>query len=280
MDPEAEIEIHRRASVWFRERGLFVEAAEHAGEGRDYAFVARLLAENHPSMLQTGLSATLLRGLRSLPQAELLRFPILPVAGAVAVGLTGGSALERRRFLALADRAKAEHPGSVLAYHDAAAEMAHAFWIDDDVGEAVRHGRRAAALAESGGADVYVAALAALAGALYMAGEIDEAAEAAQRPSATSTAGARIWSAWRPGRSSRSSPSSAVTWPRPAATPTRPGSWPGRSACATAGRAGARPPRRRPFWRRRASCPRRSGRPSTPSARARTRRRTSRRPGR
>ena len=182
IDPEAEIEIHRRASVWFRERGLFVEAAEHAGDGRDYAFVARLLAAYHPSMLQTGLSATLLRGLRSLPQEELLRFPILPVAGAVAVGLTGGAALERRRFLALADRAKAEHPGSVLGYHDAAVEMTRALWIDDDVGEAVSHGRRAVALAETGGgADVYAAALVSLAGALYMAGELEDAGEAAQK---------------------------------------------------------------------------------------------------
>ena len=181
IDPGAERELHRRASLWFRERGMVVEAAEHAGEGQDYAFVAHLLAENHPSMLQSGLGATLLRGIRSLPEAELLRFPILPLAAAVAVGVSGGPALERRRFLALADRAKAEHPGQVLPYHDAAAEMARAAWIDDDVGEAVSHGRRAAALAESGGADVYVAALAALASALYMAGEIDEAGEAAQK---------------------------------------------------------------------------------------------------
>ena len=181
LDPGAELELHRRASLWFREHGMFVEAAEHAGEGQDYGFVARLLAENHPSMLQSGLGATLLRGIRSLPEEELLRFPILPLAAAVAVGVTGGSALERRRFLALADRAKAEHPGQVLAYHDAAAEMARAFWIDDDVGEAVSHGRRATALAESGGADVYVAALASLASALYMAGEIGEAGEAAQK---------------------------------------------------------------------------------------------------
>ena len=181
IDPQAEVEIHRRASLWFRERGLVVEAAQHAGDGHDYAFVARLLAEYHPSLLQTGLSATLLRGIRSLPETELLQFPILPVAAAVAVGLTGGPALERRRFLALADRAKAEHPDRVLAYHDAAAEMAHAFWIDDDVGEAVSHGRRAAALAESGGAAVYVAALASLASALYMAGELEEAGEAAQK---------------------------------------------------------------------------------------------------
>src|SRR4029077_3147101 len=85
IDPEAEIELHRRGSVWFRERGLFVEAAEHAREGRDYAFVARLLAENHPEMLQAGLSATLVRAIRSLPEAELLQYPILPVAAAVAV---------------------------------------------------------------------------------------------------------------------------------------------------------------------------------------------------
>ena len=32
-DPGAAVEIHRRASVWFRERGRFVEATEHAGRG-------------------------------------------------------------------------------------------------------------------------------------------------------------------------------------------------------------------------------------------------------
>ena len=45
-EPAAETEIHRRASAWFRERGLVVEAAEHASAGGDHHMVAELLAEN------------------------------------------------------------------------------------------------------------------------------------------------------------------------------------------------------------------------------------------
>jgi LuxR family maltose regulon positive regulatory protein len=181
VEPTAEVEIHRCASAWFRERGLVVEAAEHAAAGLDFGLVARLLAENHLIMLRSGLSATLLRWIRILPEEQLLEFPILPVAGAVAVGLTGGPAVERRRFLALADRAQAEHPDRLIAYHEAAAEMTRSTWIDGDVGEAIGHGRRAAALAESGAVAIYVAVMAGLATALYLAGELEDAGEAAQR---------------------------------------------------------------------------------------------------
>jgi LuxR family maltose regulon positive regulatory protein len=179
IDPGAEREIHRRASAWFRERGLVVESAEHAASGDDYPLVAELLAENHLVMLRTGLSATLLRWIGKLPEEQLLEFPILPIVAAVATGLTGGPAIERRRFLALGERAMTLHPDRVTPYHEAGSEMTGAVWIDGDVGEAIRHGRRAAELAGSGAAEIYVSAMAGLAGALYFAGEIDEAAEAA-----------------------------------------------------------------------------------------------------
>lgn len=181
VEPVAELEIHRRASAWFRERGLVVESAEHAAAGHDYRSVAELLAENHLIMLRSGLSATLLRWIGKLPEEQLLEFPILPFVAAVATGLTGRPAIERRRFLAIGERAKAKHPERFTAYHEAAAEMTRAVWIDGDVGEAIRHGRRAAALAGSGAAAIYVSSMAGLAGALYFAGEIEDAAEAAQQ---------------------------------------------------------------------------------------------------
>jgi ATP/maltotriose-dependent transcriptional regulator MalT len=181
IEPAAELEIHRRASAWFRERGLFVESAEHAAAGQDHGRVAELLAENHLILLRSGLSATLLRWIGNLPEEQLLEYPILPVVAAVAAGLTGRPAVERRRFLAIGERAKAEHPERLTPYHEAAAEMTRAVWMDGDVAEAIRHGRRAEALAGKGAGEIYVAAVAGLAGALYFAGEIEEAAEAAQR---------------------------------------------------------------------------------------------------
>ena len=177
-DPAAETEIHRRASAWFRERGLVVESAEHASAGRDHHLVAELLAENALSLSRSGLSATLLRWIGTLPEEHLLEFPFLPVMAAFAAGMTGRPAVERRRFLALGERAKVEHPERLVPYHEAAAEIT-ASWIDGDVGEAIRHGRRAVALAVNG-TELYVAARSALAVPLYFAGEIDEAAEMAQ----------------------------------------------------------------------------------------------------
>lgn len=181
IEPDAQDAIHRRASVWFRERGLVVESAEHAAAAHDHGFVAELLADNHMVMVRSGLSATLLRWVETLPEEELLEFPILPVVAAVAIGLTGGPAVERRRYLAIGERAKARHPERLISYHEAAAEMTAAIWIDGDVGEAIRHGRRAAELAGSEAPEIYLSSTAGLAGALYFAGEIEEAAEAAQR---------------------------------------------------------------------------------------------------
>jgi LuxR family maltose regulon positive regulatory protein len=181
IEPTAELEIHRRASAWFREHGLVVESAEHAAAGQDYYSVAELLEENHLILLRSGLSATLLRWIGKLPEEQLLEFPILPMVAAVATGLTGRPAVERRRFLALGERAKAAHRDRLTPYHEAVAEMTRAVWIDGDVGEAIHHGRQAAALAEAGADQIYVAAVAGLAGALYFAGEIEEAAEAARR---------------------------------------------------------------------------------------------------
>ena len=59
--------------------------------------------------------------------------------------------------------------------------MVRAAGIDRGVSEAVRDGRRAAELADRGADEVFVAAHAALAAALYFAGELDEAWAAALR---------------------------------------------------------------------------------------------------
>jgi LuxR family transcriptional regulator, maltose regulon positive regulatory protein len=180
-EPGAGAAIHARASAWLRSRGLPVEASEHAAAAGDHEAVAQLLVENHLSLIRTGRARTLLRWVRMLPNEKVVEHPVLAVGAATATLMTGQSTLEQRRFLHLADQARAEHPERVGPYVEAVAAMVRAGSVDSDVGTAVVAGRRAVQVAESDADDVLVAALAALARALYFAGELDEAWATAMR---------------------------------------------------------------------------------------------------
>jgi LuxR family maltose regulon positive regulatory protein len=122
----------------------------------------------------------LLRWVQTLPDDRIVEHPELAVAAAVATVLVGGSTIERRRFLQLADAARAERPERA-AYVETAARLVRALTIDGGVGQAVIDGRRAVALAEAGAEEILTGALAACARALYFAGELDEARAVAVR---------------------------------------------------------------------------------------------------
>lgn len=180
-EPGAGAAIHARASAWLRSRGYPVEASEHAAAAGDHEAVAQLLVENHLSLIRTGRTRSLLHWVRTLPNEKVVEHPVLAVGAATATLMTGQSTLEQRRFLHLADRARAEHPERVGPYVEAVEAMVRAGAVDGDVGKAVVAGRRAVQIAASGADDVLVAALAALARALYFAGELDEAWAKAMR---------------------------------------------------------------------------------------------------
>jgi LuxR family maltose regulon positive regulatory protein len=179
--PGAAVEIHRRAAGWFRARRLPAEACEHASAADDHELVAETLVEYHLSLVRSGQGRLLLTWVRTLPDRCLVEYPVLAVAAATAATQIGRLAVERRRYLRLADQARAERLESVGPYVEAVAEMVRAASIDGGVAAAVASGRRAVELAESAEDDVAVAALGSLARALYFAGELDEAWQAASR---------------------------------------------------------------------------------------------------
>ncbi len=181
VDPGAAVQIHRRAAAWFRSHGLVVEAVEHASAAGDHAVVAELLSEYHLALLRKGRAATLLRWTQTLPDDTLTVYPELAAASATAATVVGQHTLERRRLLELARRAKTNRPERFSRHADATMAMVHASAGDVGVSEAVRAGRRAVELAEDGADDVFVAACASLARALYFAGSLDEAWRAASR---------------------------------------------------------------------------------------------------
>ena len=109
-EPGAPMRIHRRAAEWLRSRGLPVEAVDHAAAAGDHELVAQLLVEYHLPLIRGGASRTLLRWVRTLPDDRIVEHPELAVAAATATVLVGGSTIEQRRLLQLADAARGERP--------------------------------------------------------------------------------------------------------------------------------------------------------------------------
>jgi LuxR family transcriptional regulator, maltose regulon positive regulatory protein len=179
-EPEVVAELHRRAAGWFRSRGRPVEAVEHAAAAGDDELVAQVLVDHHLVLIRNGGARALLRWVQTLPVELVVEHPELAVGAATAATMMG-RAVDRRRLLHLADRAQAEHPERFGPYVQAVAGMVRAASVDSDVGQAVLDGRHAVEIAQAGADDALVAALGGYARALYLAGEIDQAWDAALR---------------------------------------------------------------------------------------------------
>jgi len=172
--PDDAAGLHRAASASFLARGRIVEALEHAAAADDPALVAGVLAAEHVGLLRTGRLGTVLRWCDWLPDDQLVLHAEIPLAAAVAVGLSGREAGRRHRLTGIAERARSERPEAWTPYHAAALGLVRLAWIDADVGAAVALGR-ATVEAARGVSDIDVAFLACLAYALYLAGEPEDA---------------------------------------------------------------------------------------------------------
>jgi LuxR family maltose regulon positive regulatory protein len=154
---------------------------DHAAAAGDHGFVARLLVDYHPALIRNGGARTLMRWVRRLPEEQLVEHPELTVAAATAAAMIGETAFERRRLLALANRTRFEFPDRFTTYVQCVAAMVRAATVDDDVGDAIRQGRRAVAIAQKSADQTLAAALAGWARALYLAGDLDQAWAASMR---------------------------------------------------------------------------------------------------
>ena len=178
-DPGAASRIHLRAARWLRSKGLRDKAVAHAAAAGDHELVAQMLVEDHLTMIRNGGLRTLVRQVRALPDESVVEHPELAVGAAAAAKLAGGSTIESRRFLGLADRALAKQPATSIGYVAAGVRMVRAMMLDGGVTHAVADGRLAIELAQTESLEVEPAARAATARALYFAGAMEEAQEAA-----------------------------------------------------------------------------------------------------
>ena len=177
-DPSAAARIHRRAAEWLRAHGLPIEAIRHAAAAADHELVAQVLVECHLALIRNGAGGTLVRWVRTLPDDQLVEHPELAVAAATAVMLVGGSIVEQRRYLRLADHVPGGHADP---YVESAALLVRALTIEGGVDQAVVNGRRAVELSQGHSDELLTAALAAYGRALFFAGDLQEASAVASR---------------------------------------------------------------------------------------------------
>ena len=82
-------ELHIRASVWYEDHGLEIEAFQHAANANDVARAERLIEGEGMPLHFRGAVATVLHWLESLPKTVLDARPSLWVMSASALSMTG-----------------------------------------------------------------------------------------------------------------------------------------------------------------------------------------------
>lgn len=176
-------ELHRRAAEWFLANGLREEALAHAAAvGHDE--LAKLLSAEHVPLLRTGKLDVLVGYVERLPEEELTRFPVLAAAGAVAAGVLGQPATSWKRLAAIAEENRHSLPDAERRHVEVLVAVTRAALLDDDLEVALGHARRAVALTRAQVSEVALAALASLAYAEYLRGDIVAARQAAEEATA------------------------------------------------------------------------------------------------
>lgn len=111
--PGKAAELHRRAALWYRRRGIITEAVRHALHSTDSSLAADLIEQSSRDMLRYGELATLLKWLRALPDDVVSMRPSLCLAFGWALALTG-SLDEVEPYVQQAERGVEEDPSLAL----------------------------------------------------------------------------------------------------------------------------------------------------------------------
>jgi ATP/maltotriose-dependent transcriptional regulator MalT len=173
-EPDALTALHRRASDWYRESGLIVDAAAHATAGGDIDAAIELVAGHYQSFVDQGQLSTVINWLHALPESAAAQNWLLCFAGGV-VCAHAGLFDEAEHWLELAESAppvahNGQEPGGPLA-----ALAGYLRLLRGDIGGTVAHGRRALAAAAAADPVWALAPQMVLAPGLWWAGAAGEA---------------------------------------------------------------------------------------------------------
>jgi LuxR family maltose regulon positive regulatory protein len=171
--------LHRRAAEWFRERGLVEEAIEHASEAGDLELVADLLLDAVVELVRWR-PAFLQASVERLPREVLLTRPSLAAGAALAAVHRRRPAVEIVRLVSLAKELRRERPDAWDANAEIAVALVHSISIDEgDVRASAGYARTAIEAVRRSGEPLMVPVLGSLGRALFFAGDLEGAREAA-----------------------------------------------------------------------------------------------------
>jgi LuxR family maltose regulon positive regulatory protein len=151
--PVLVVELHRRASAWYRDAGAIHEAIEHATAAGDFRDAIDLITAHWYEFLQRGRQETVASWIDQLPSETVLHDPNLCLTKAW-LGVNNGRLDDVDRWIQAAGRASVHPPDTEesppLESGVASLRAIHRY-MSGNVGAAVAAGRRALAL-ERGGA--------------------------------------------------------------------------------------------------------------------------------
>jgi LuxR family maltose regulon positive regulatory protein len=184
-DPDAVPRLHRRASAWYRDAGLIVDAAEHASASGDLAAAVQLVAGNYAFFVGEGQLATVLHWLAALPEPVAAQDWLVCFAGGV-VSAHAGLLDEAEHWLELAQHAPQLEHGDQEPAVALAALAGYLRLLRGDIAGTVAYGRQALA----GGGDAFAAlgAQMVLAPGLWWADQAAEANAVLERAARTAQA--------------------------------------------------------------------------------------------
>jgi LuxR family maltose regulon positive regulatory protein len=178
--PELVVELHRRASAWYREADAIHEAIEHATAAGDFADAIELITTHWYEFLQRGRQETVASWIDRLPSETVIHDPNLCLTKAW-LGVNTGRLDEVDRWIEIAGEAAAEKPESdelpPLESGVASLRAIHRY-MNGNVGAAVAAGRRALTLERGGAASPWRPVGCPVLGlSLHWHGERDDATE-------------------------------------------------------------------------------------------------------
>ncbi|HET6870581.1 MAG TPA: LuxR C-terminal-related transcriptional regulator [Solirubrobacteraceae bacterium] len=150
--PGLVVELHRRASAWYRDAGAIHEAIEHATAAGDFGDAIELITTHWYEFLQRGRQETVASWIDQLPSETVVHDPNLCLTKAW-LGVNNGRLDDVDRWIEVAGRASVEQPQAEelppLESGVASLRAIHRY-MSGNVSAAVAAGRRALELERGG----------------------------------------------------------------------------------------------------------------------------------
>jgi len=141
------LNLHIKASQWFRSQGLYPEAIKHALTGKDYLNAADMIASLAMTLILLGQHMTVIDWINALPKATLRHSPNLCVLQARALQLSG-ELKESEALLKDAEKVLNNHHGKAGNFDDEFVGLvnscrAYSSFMNGDLGQTISFAKKA-----------------------------------------------------------------------------------------------------------------------------------------